>query len=187
MNIVTQLFPSETSPECSASFSEDRVYRYTLHRTWDLLRRPMVWVLLNPSTADETKDDPTITRCQGFARREGCGGVVILNLFGLRSPHPEDLEKGTEPNGPGNAQIVHVVIADALSRGNRVVVGWGAYKKVQRSDTYGTLWHHYGLMCLGKNKDGSPKHPLYMPKDTPFEPWRGGVKGAHGVIRAVDT
>lgn len=76
--------------ESGAIFSADRLYRYTLTRRWD--GRPMMaWIGLNPSTADETEDDPTIRRCTGFAKAWGYGGMVMLNLFAYRATDPKEM------------------------------------------------------------------------------------------------
>ena len=170
---MTTLFPSPIAPECSASFSPDRVHRYTLHRVWDSTAPLMTWVMLNPSTADETQDDPTIRRCQSFARREKCGGVVILNLFALRSTDPDGLLAVGDPNGPRNGHIIAHMTADAERRGWPVVAAWGAWPHVSRSHAYGPLASGTRrLLCLGTTKDGSPRHPLYVPDAQGLESWR---------------
>jgi hypothetical protein len=91
--------------EAGAAFSEDRRHRYELWRIWDRKVRKMVVIGLNPSTADETKNDPTIRRCINFAQRERCGGLVMLNLFGFRATDPKVMK--LEPkirSGPGTTR-----------------------------------------------------------------------------------
>jgi len=85
-----------------ATFSTDRVYRYALWRVWDAALPSFVVIGLNPSTADETENDPTIRRCIGFAKREGCGGLVMLNLFAVRATDPRVMMAHPEPIGPDN-------------------------------------------------------------------------------------
>src|SRR5438105_250311 len=75
----------------SAWFSPDKQYRYLLTRSWDHIPQAMTWIMLNPSTADAFRDDPTIRRCISFARREGCGSIRVVNLFALRATDPRDL------------------------------------------------------------------------------------------------
>ncbi len=167
------LFPSPVAPERRASFSEDRRYRYTLHIIWDSSAPPMTWVMLNPSTADEVQDDTTIRRCQRFARREGCGGVVILNLFALRSTDPDGLLDVDDPHGPINDSIVGMMTLDAKAKGWPVVAAWGAWPHVERSHVYAPLANGArDLLCLGTTKGGAPRHPLYVAGAQPLEPWK---------------
>src|SRR3954464_81117 len=108
--------------QAGAIMSEDAIYRYALWRTWGDGKRRLVVVGLNPSTADAVDDDPTIRRCRGFARREGMDGLLMTNLFALRSPDPRALRHHSAPVGPEND--AHV-LAGAL-RAAVVVVAWGA-------------------------------------------------------------
>jgi len=93
--------PIPAEAETGAYFSADHVYRYVLWRRWDRQREPLVWVMLNPSTADDCRDDPTITRCRGFARNWGYGGITVVNLFALRATRPEALRQAM-PEVSGN-------------------------------------------------------------------------------------
>ncbi len=158
----------------TATLSDDGLYRYELRRRWSD-EPPMTWVMLNPSTADAEQDDPTIRRCMGFAKREGCGEIVVVNLFALRVTRPAHLFDGSigEPNGPDNYIAVLDALVDARSQGAPIVVAWGACMKRFRSKTYqglagGTI---RGLYCLGTTADGSPRHPLYVKADQPLEVW----------------
>src|SRR5579885_902200 len=105
-----------------ATFSEDRRYRYTLTRVWgDQAGERCAFILLNPSTADAEKDDPTIRRCISYARRWGFAGLEILNLFAWRSTDPRALRMVPDPVGPMNlANIVAVTRSTP-----RIVCGWG--------------------------------------------------------------
>ncbi len=134
----------------------------------------MTWVMLNPSTADETQDDPTIRRCQGFARREGCGGVQILNLFALRSTDPKGLLGAPDPNGPHNAQVIWRAMESARVDGWPVVAAWGAWPHVDQSHVYSSLTDGTrDLLCLGTTANGSPRHPLYVAGDAELVALRG--------------
>lgn len=105
-----------------AVISECTHYRYTLHRCWDESHYPLVFCMLNPSKADASKDDPTIRRCMGFARSNGYGGIVVINLFAFRATKPTDIPADLqEAVGPGNADHIKDVI-----KGHDVVVAWGA-------------------------------------------------------------
>lgn len=159
------LFHSDVS---GAVFSGCRRYRYALWRTWG--DGPAFVVIgLNPSTADETEDDPTIRRCKGFARRERCGGLIMLNLFALRATDPREMKAAEDPVGPAN----DAAIADMVGEGDTVVAAWGVHGDHRGRDAeVAALVPH--LQCLGTTKQGHPRHPLYLRSDTPLEPWPGG-------------
>ena len=161
----------------SAILSPDGLYRYRLGRTWDATLPPMVWVMLNPSTADAEVDDPTIRRCMGFAKREGCGGIEVLNLFALRATKPVHLFDGSvasDPNGPHNYPTVRSVVRDAYARDWPVVTAWGAHAGLDRSNVYGPLRRALWVpetLHLGSTKGGHPRHPLYVRADAELVPW----------------
>lgn len=96
-------------------------YRYSLRRRWDAAGARVAFVLLNPSTADGRRDDPTIRRCIGFAREWGFGGLEVVNLFACRSTHPGGLRSAQDPVGPENDRF----LAAAWDRADRVIVAWG--------------------------------------------------------------
>ncbi len=151
-----------------AVISPDGTYRYRLSRTWDGTKLPMVWIMLNPSTADATEDDPTIRRCMSFARREGCGGIEVLNLFAYRATKPKELEQVTDPIGPDNDQW----IKEVLHPHSHCVCGWGAFPKAWgRAADVMDLTRGINFLCLGRTAAGHPLHPLYVAGDKPFVPW----------------
>jgi hypothetical protein len=125
--------------------------------------------MLNPSTADAAIDDPTIRRCIGFAKREGCGGLVVVNWFAWRATDPKELYKTTAPIGPENRW--HIKQAAELCRGP-LIAAWGANHLVKPLlMEIPELTGGRQLMCLGKTKDGAPRHPLYLPTDAPLVPY----------------
>lgn len=145
-----------------ASFSRDRRYRYSLTRRW--AAGPVVaWVMLNPSTADARQDDPTIRRCIAFSRAWGFDALEVVNLFGLRSPHPRDLVTSEEPVGPGNDRAVRRAVREAAA----VVVAWGNLPGVltARGDL-ARRWLPSEALCLGVTQQGEPRHPLFVPGTT---------------------
>ena len=149
-------------PHSSATFSPCRTYRYSLTRIWDADAPVCAFVLLNPSTADETANDPTITRCIGFARRWGFGSLLAVNIFALRSTDPKGLRRIDDPVGPGNDRAIRRVIKSA----DLVVAAWGGHGKyLDRGRRVLTMLPD-DAVCLGINRDGAPKHPLYIPGDT---------------------
>lgn len=157
----------------AAVFDHARHYRYLLTRIWDPSRPPLVWVMLNPSTADAFVDDPTSRRCLAFARRENAGGLVIVNLFALRSTDPRVLRHHEDPVGRYNDAFIR----QATHVGGRVVVAWGAAgtEHGRGIAVAGSLTAAgVPLACLGTTSTGQPRHPLYVPGSAVLEPY-GGV------------
>ena len=151
-------------PDGGATFSESRVYRYTLWRQWDDGGRLNV-IGLNPSTADESTDDPTIRRCIGYAKDWGFAGLTMTNLFGFRSTDPKGLLSVTDPSGPDN--LSHV-LTNAKQAG-LVLAAWGSlHPRFQRHG--GELLQllvsaNVSVWCLQRTKHGFPVHPLYQRRD----------------------
>lgn len=148
-------------------------YRYALTRDWGPGIR-MVLFMLNPSTADALHDDPTIRRCVRFAQREGCGGLVVVNVYGLRSPKPDLLATHPDPYGPDNAAVVQAILS--ASTGHLVVAAWGSNSHLARSGHLKTVagWiarADVELMCLEVTSQGHPGHPLYLPNNAPLTPY----------------
>lgn len=153
----------------SATFDPARTYRYKLERHWGDAA-PAVFVMLNPSTADAFVDDPTIRRCVAFARREGCGGLVVVNLFALRATDPKALRSHPDPVGPLNDTF----LSDARLLGSSVIAAWGAHGSLHgRDEAVARLLAGRAVQCLGVTKDGHPCHPLYLPGDAPLRAYWG--------------
>ena len=150
----------------TATFSPCRTYRYSLTRVWDADLPRVAFIGLNPSTADETADDPTIRRCIGFARRWGFGSMVVVNCFALRSTYPKGLRRSSDPVGPGNDRAIIRVVRSV----DRVVAAWGAHGGYLDRDTRVLAMLPDDAMCLGVTLDGSPRHPLYLPSETRARP-----------------
>jgi len=151
---------------------EEGPYRYLLTRDWLGDGSPMVFVMLNPSTATQDTDDPTIRRCIGFAHREGAAGLRVVNLFAYRATDPSALQHAEDPVGPHNDQVIltHATIPGAL-----VVAAWGTHGRIRhRATEVKALLTAAGvhLMCLGRTRMGDPRHPLYLPADTRLLPFR---------------
>ena len=145
----------------SAEFSPCRDYRYSLWRWWDKSKGYALFIGLNPSTADETNDDPTVRRCINFAKKWGYGGLCMANLFAVRSPYPWFIKCAHNPVGPENNKHLEKVAKDA----DVVIAAWGndgSY--MDRDDEVKKLFPN--MMCLKKNKNGSPGHPLYLHGDS---------------------
>lgn len=155
----------------SAIISEDGRYRYVLRRSLgSILRwyRPILFIMLNPSTADAETDDPTIRRCMAFAKREGATHLSVVNLFALRATDPNKLLKDDDPIGPENDNY----IAEEIRKNGMlpVVCAWGAHRFAKkRAEEIMNRGAAGGFVCLGKTKSGMPKHPLYLRVDSPLE------------------
>ena len=149
----------------TAAFSDCGLYRYSLTRRWADGPRAL-FVMLNPSTADATADDPTIRRCISFARREGCGAIEVVNCYALRSTSPAALRMSAiDIVGPHNRQAVEA----ALQYAARVICAWGAHPV--ESSPVPALLAEADRWCLGVTADGSPRHPLYVRADAPLLRW----------------
>jgi len=145
-----------------AILSEDGVYRYNLIREWDSMDPVMLFIMLNPSTADAVDDDPTIRRCTSFAQRENCGMIEVVNLFAFRATDPKELKTAEEPIGADNDEIIVMAAEEA----DIIVCAWGTNGALyERNEKVISLLQSVEkpIMCLGKTKDGHPKHPLYLP------------------------
>ena len=171
----------------TATYSPDGQYRYTLTR--DFQERPLTptddmlahaklmgkspdliwsyrlrWIMLNPSTATEFEDDPTIRRCIDFSKRWGYGGLVILNIFALRSTNPKALYKADDPIGAGNRDAIE---AEFQVPPTWAICAWGSHGEYKsRGNDVTTMLKMAGIKayCLGKTKRYQPLHPLYLPK-----------------------
>lgn len=151
-----------------ALLSEDRAYRYALYRTWDTSLPVVMFIGLNPSTADETEDDPTIRRCIRFAKDWGYGGLYMTNLFAIRATDPKDMLAHKNPTGTEND---YHLITHATKAG-MIVCAWGAHGGHQgRNTEVLSLLNDHQLNCLGTTKTGHPRHPLYLRADTQPVPY----------------
>lgn len=152
---------------CEAILSSCGCYRLELRRIWDNGLPLLVVVMLNPSTADAEKDDPTLLALFWFARLWGYGGVLVVNLHGFRTSKPSGLFKaavaGFDTIGPENHQHVGDALDYAVGTTRRVLVAWGTGGRELGLDAHvASRIRARGLemICLGRNRDGSPKHPM---------------------------
>ena len=178
----------------SAIFSDDRKYRYALERVWDDQGERMLFVMLNPSSADAVADDPTIRRCIEFGQKWGFGGVKVGNLFALISTDPRLLHREEFPVGPENdghlirladeCPFVVVAWGDALRKHPAFRMREAAVRDLLRPRSQGLLH------CLGITAHGTPKHPLRPSADTQVWPLPGeaarmagrGLTGSSGIM-----
>jgi len=142
-------------------FSQCRRYRYVLWREFDFLNSAYaMFIGLNPSTADERKDDPTIRRCIGFAKSWGFGALCMTNIFAFRSTDPVKMKQQIHPVGPYNDKWLSEMSIGA----GIVIAAWGTHGGHQDRARYVTQTMPL-LMCLGLTKEGHPRHPLYVRAD----------------------
>lgn len=158
--------PEPTYIDRGATFDPERKYRYRLWRAWAPGPR-VAFIMLNPSVADETKLDPTLRRCLGYAQRWGLQGFEVANLFALRSPEPDTLYSAADPEGPDN----DAALLDVARRCELVVAGWGSHGSLYHRDkqVIALLQDSCRLTALRLTQAGAPSHPLYLPASlTPF-------------------
>lgn len=154
--------------ERSATFSPCRKYRYTLWRTWvDLFESGYaMFIGLNPSTADEIEDDPTVRRCIRYARDWGYSGLCMMNLFAFRATLPADMKAAQDPVGPNNERF----LIDMSKYAGIVVAVWGVNGSYLGQDSRVQKMIP-NLSHLKLTKNGFPGHPLYLPKGLKPIPW----------------
>lgn len=153
-----------------ALFSPCRQYRYMLRRQWGEGTRTINWLMLNPSTADEFRNDPTVAKCERLSRRWGYDGLVVTNLFALRATDPADMKRHTSPVGENNDEAIRIYGGNS----ELVVCAWGNH-----GDHLGR-WRH--VVALLGDRDlhaltinaatGQPAHPLYLSESLQPTVWR---------------
>lgn len=157
--------------EATATFDRCRRHRYLLTRRWSDAP-PLTFCMLNPSTADAFATDPTAERCLRRARREGAGGLVIVNLFALRATDPTTLASADDRIGLHGDAFLNWHLATATGP---VIVAWGAHGALGgRGREVLHLLRAAAVvpLCLGVTKVGHPRHPLYVKADTELAPYR---------------
>jgi hypothetical protein len=144
-----------------AEFSPCGKYRYALWRIWDDVNKPLVmWIGLNPSTANATDDDPTIQSVTRITRHNGYGGFFMMNLFGIISADPKVLKVAEDPQGDN--LMWHGKIRQ---RCKDIVFAWGAFKEAGIVSAEMVVAYP-GALCIGKTQKGQPLHPLYQRSDS---------------------
>lgn len=167
--------PLPFEPITGAEFSEDRVYRYSLWRKVRPTGKTVLFVCLNPSTADEIRDDHTVARLIGFGMRWGFAKIVVANLFAFRATDPRQMKRRSDPVGPDN----NWWLTRLLGESDLCVLAWGnhgLYRRraaevceLLRDHAVGMMLSHskkVPIQCFGRTKRGEPRHPLYLRGDT---------------------
>jgi len=158
---MTSVKTSDLYHMSSAEFSPCRRWRYTLWRWWDTGKDFTMVIGLNPSTADEMNDDPTVRRCIRFAHDWGYGGLCMTNIFAIRATNPKVMLAHPEPVGPENDSYLQ----DVSQKAGIIIAAWGVHgKHLGRGDAVAQMIPN--LRCLGITKEGRPRHPLYLRADS---------------------
>ena len=159
--MITRTHIKDDAPSV-AIYSDCEKYRYSLTRSWNDAGRKATFVMLNPSTATEVQNDPTVERCERRARALGFGAFQVTNIFAYRATDPRDMRAQSDPIGDGN----DAAILTAANWADAIICAWGTHgahmgrgaqiEAILRSQLNKPL-HHLGL-----SKAGHPKHPLYI-------------------------
>ncbi|RKF16201.1 DUF1643 domain-containing protein [Roseovarius spongiae] len=161
----------------TAVYSDCERYRYLLTRVWNPEGRRVLFVMLNPSTATEVQNDPTVERCERRARALGFGGFRVTNIFAWRDTDPRAMRAAADPVGPDN----DAAIVESCGWADVIVAAWGAHgAHLNRGAEVEALLRGTGRAVhhLGLTKAGHPKHPLYIAYAQQPEPWLPGAVGA---------
>lgn len=154
----------------TAVYSDCENYRYMLTRTWDQDGRKALFVMLNPSTATEVQNDPTVERCERRARALGFGAFRVTNIFAWRDTDPRKMRNASDPVGPANDDT----ISQSCPWADQIICAWGTHgAHLGRGQTVETLMRatNLPLFHLGLTKAGHPKHPLYIAYSQQPEAW----------------
>ena len=141
----------------NARFSSDKKHRYKLSRHWDLNKPQILYIMLNPSIGNESIDDPTIRRLLSFTKKFDYGGFFVGNLFTYITPNPKTLDTSI---GLTNKNLN--VLTNLVSKADEVVYAWG--NSIEEPNKLKKFISNQ--MCFGKNLNGTPKHPLYLPSNS---------------------
>ncbi|WP_415401299.1 DUF1643 domain-containing protein [Tateyamaria sp. SN3-11] len=167
--MITRTHTKGDAPS-TAIYSDCERYRYSLTRIWDDSGKRVNFVMLNPSTATEVQNDPTVERCERRARTLGYGSFAVTNIFAWRDTDPRAMKAASDPVGPGN----DAAIFDRATWADDVIAAWGTHgAHLDRGATVAALLHRTDrpLYHLGLSKAGHPKHPLYLPYTQHPERW----------------
>lgn len=157
------------------TYSDCQAYRYCLTRIWDENAARINFVMLNPSKADEIKNDPTVARCEARARHLGFGAFQVTNIFAWRDTDPHAMRRANKPVGPENDDT----LTASAHWADLVIAAWGVHGAHQnRGAQVEELLRHAGikLFHLGLSKGGHPRHPLYLAYAKQPQYWRSTTR-----------
>ncbi len=159
--MITRSHIKDDAPS-TAVYSDCEHYRYSLTREWDAGGKRVLFVMLNPSTATEVQNDPTVERCERRARHLGFGAFRVTNIFAWRATDPRDMTRATDPIGPEN----DTTLCEGAAWADQIIAAWGTHgAHLERGPIVAKLLRGLDipLYHLGLSKHGHPKHPLYLP------------------------
>lgn len=168
--MITRKHVKDDAPSV-AVYSDCERYRYSLTREWDAAGQRVCFVMLNPSTATEVQNDPTVERCERRARHLGFGSFRVTNIFAWRATDPRDMKAATDPVGPQNDQVLD----EAAAWADQIIAAWGTHgAHLARGTEVADLLQKTDvpLFHLGLSKQGHPRHPLYLPYAQQPVAWR---------------
>jgi hypothetical protein len=173
--VTSRLCPDLAGAVPGGKGSSMSEYRYLLQRSWTGANPGprALWVMLNPSTANDRQDDPTIRRCAAFSTRQGASGLSVVNLYALRCTDPGGLWRHLDPVGPENDSRIAASLAAAAAGGWLVVCAWGARAEAARAAEVLAAISGAGIapLTLGLTRRGHPRHPLYVAAATKLVPY----------------
>jgi len=140
-----------------AEFSIDKKERYSLKREWDKSKNKILYIMLNPSLADDKNDDPTIRRLVSFTKKYNYGGFLVGNIFTTITPNPKEIDKSKGISDKNFEKLLKLI-----NKVDQIVYAWG--DNIEEPQLLKKLV--LNPKCFGKNLNGSPKHPLYLPSET---------------------
>ncbi|HWL13108.1 MAG TPA: DUF1643 domain-containing protein [Ureibacillus sp.] len=163
----------------------DGKYRYSLSRTWDEGKGKVVFIMLNPSLADDIEDDQTTKRCINFSKKFGYGSLEIVNLFAYITSQPSELRDLDKTEAIGRENYKYIV--RALNNAEKIIVAWGENGTIhQRHKEVEELIGSYDIDCLGPlTRDGHPRHPLYLSNDVELLPFKRPEKKVIKLVRTA--
>ena len=147
-----------------AEFSIDKKDRYSLKREWDKSKNQILYIMLNPSMADDKNDDPTIRRLIDFTRKFEYGGFLVGNIFTTITPNPKEIDRSKGISDKNFEELFKLI-----NKVDLIVYAWG--NTVEEPQPLKELVS--SPKCFGKNLNGTPKHPLYLPSSSSLESFRG--------------
>ena len=146
-----------------AEFSIDKKERYSLKREWDNSKNKILYIMLNPSLADDKNDDPTIRRLINFTKKFNYGGFLVGNIFTTITPNPKELDKSKGMSDKNFEELIKLI-----NKVDQIVYAWGS--SIEEPQLLKKLV--LSPKCFGKNFNGTPKHPLYLPKNSKLIDYR---------------
>ena len=146
-----------------AEFSIDKKERYSLNREWDESKNKILYIMLNPSLADDKNDDPTIRRLINFTKKFNYGGFLVGNIFTKITPNPKEIDKSKGMSDKNFEKLLNLI-----NKVDQIVYAWG--NSIEEPKILKELISN--PKCFGKNLNGTPKHPLYLPSSSKLESYR---------------